>query len=136
LESKHAPLQRAIIRVIGSITRPVPRHELFDLADRTALCDFEPCPLVFGCRHPRELANDRPARDAVPKRVLELGQTLKRLRDPQPFLGRASAIAEESFYVLAEATESQVQVRPRAKSVEQRLPLLPIEPGASLREPR
>jgi hypothetical protein len=50
--------------------------------------------------------------------VLELGQALERLRDPQPFLGRASAIAKESFYVLAEATESKVKVRPRAKSIE------------------
>jgi hypothetical protein len=81
-ESKHAPLERAIIRVFGSITRPVSCHELFDLADRTASGDFEPCLLILGCRHPRDLADDRPAHDAVLKRVLELRQTLECLGNP------------------------------------------------------
>src|SRR5260221_3019407 len=55
---------------VGPITWPiaelVPRHQLFDLADRSAFCDSEPIVLVLGYGDARELASGRPADSAIP----------------------------------------------------------------------
>jgi hypothetical protein len=85
-------------------------HQFFDLPQRPPLRDFEPGSLVVGSCHSSELARRRPADAAITKRLSHLGQALECLGHAKTFFGPPRFVSEESFDVLREATESEVQV--------------------------
>ncbi len=110
------------------------RHQLFDLAERSAFGDLEPLVLFFGHSHAGELAHSGPADGAIPQRLVELRQELECFGHAQPLGRPAGPIAKESFHILRERTEAEHDMRSGSKCKEECFPLLPIKSRAALGE--
>jgi hypothetical protein len=65
LEAQHVPPRVRLVRRAGIVTGALARNQLLQLANGLAACHLDPCPLVLGDRHSRELAHGRPVQRPV-----------------------------------------------------------------------
>ena len=127
--------ERWIGRVVRLVTGLATRNELFDLAKRSAARNGEPSALALWSCDTRELAPGGPRYGTSTQCFSKVRQRFKRFRYAESLFGPSRTVAEESFDVLGETAEAEMQMNIGPQSAKERAPFLAIEPCSFLSNP-